>query len=85
MSCSRPPSSHGIGAAFGCSGPGRADIALAARRYHSMSGVSVSNSLSGGDWELDEVSAMGDPAHVAQIGNGLRVSTDESRRRVSLQ
>ena len=45
----------------------------------------VSNSLSGGDRELDEVSAMGDPAHVAQIGNGVRVSTDESRRRVSLQ
>ena len=39
--------------------------------------MSVSNSLSGGDWELDEVSAMGDPTHMAQIGSGLRVSTDE--------
>ena len=47
--------------------------------------LSVSNSLSGGDWELDEVSAVGDPAHVAQIGKGPRVSTDERRRRVSLQ
>jgi hypothetical protein len=47
--------------------------------------LSVSNSLSGGDWELDEVPAVGDPAHVARIGKGLRVSTDESRRRVSLQ
>ena len=47
--------------------------------------LSVSNSLSGGDRELDEVPAVGDPAHVAQIGKGLRVSTDERRRRVSLQ
>ena len=47
--------------------------------------VSVSNSLSGGDRELDEVPAVGDPAHVAEIGKGLRVSTDERRRCMSLQ
>ena len=47
--------------------------------------LSVSNSLSGGDRELDEVPAVGDPAHVAEIGKGLRVSTDERRRCVSLQ
>lgn len=35
-----------------------------------VSGLSVSNSLSGGDWELDEVPAVRDPTHVAQIGRG---------------
>ena len=30
--------------------------------------LSVSNSLSGGDWELDEVPAVGDPTHMVQIG-----------------
>ena len=31
-------------------------------------GVSVSNSLSGRDWELDKVPAVGDPTHIVQIG-----------------
>jgi hypothetical protein len=47
--------------------------------------LSVSNSLSGGDWELDEIPGVGDPAHVAQIGKRRRLSTDERRRCVSLQ
>ena len=47
--------------------------------------VSVSNSLSGGDWQLDEVPAVGDPAHVAQIGKCLRVSTGERQWRVARQ
>jgi hypothetical protein len=37
----------------------------------------VSNSLSGRDWESDEVPAVGDPTHIVQIGWGYRVSTGE--------
>ena len=62
-----------------------AGLAYTLKRPTLKRSLSVSNSLSGGDWELDEVPAVGDPAHVARIGKGLRVSTDESRRRVSLQ
>ena len=47
--------------------------------------LSVSNSLSGGDWELDEVPAVRDPTHVAQIGRGHRVSTDNGQGCVALQ
>ena len=47
--------------------------------------LSVSNSLSGGDRELDEVPAVGDPTHLAQIGRGHRVSTGERQRRVAIQ
>ena len=47
--------------------------------------VSVSNSLSGRDWELDQVPAVGDPTHMVQIGKGHRVSTGEGQRRVALQ
>ena len=45
----------------------------------------VSNSLSGGDWELDEVPAMGDPAHMVQISRDHRVPTGEAQRRVAVQ
>jgi hypothetical protein len=45
----------------------------------------VSNSLSGGDRELDEASAVGDPTHMVEIGRGQRVSTGEGQRRVALQ
>ena len=45
----------------------------------------VSNSLSGGSWELDEVPALGDPTHIAQIGWGRRESAGERQRRVALQ
>jgi len=37
----------------------------------------VSNSLSGRDWELDKVSAMGDPTHIVQLGTGNRVSAGD--------
>ena len=47
--------------------------------------VSVSNSLSGRDWELDEVPAVRDPTHVAQIGRGHGVSTGKGQRCVALQ
>lgn len=47
--------------------------------------VSVSNSLSGDHWKLNEVPAMGDPAHMAQIGRGNCMSTGEGQRRVAVQ
>jgi hypothetical protein len=52
--------------------------------YESLR-LSVSNSLSGGDWELDEVPAVRDPAHMVQIGRDHRVLTGEGQRRVALQ
>src|SRR6267378_2657389 len=47
--------------------------------------LSVSNSLSGGDWEVDEVPAMADPAHMVQVGRDRRLSTGEGQRRMALQ
>ena len=47
-------------------------------------GVSVSNSWSGGDGELHEVPAMGDPAHMIQVGRDRRVSTGDVQRRMAL-
>ncbi len=47
--------------------------------------LSVSNSWSGGDGELDEVPAVSDPAHLVQIGRNHRVLTGEGQRRVALQ
>jgi len=43
----------------------------------SMFRLSVSNSLSGRDWELDEVSAVGNPTHIVQLGTGDHVSDGE--------
>ena len=39
--------------------------------------LSVSNCLSGGDWEPDEVPAVRDPAHMVQIDRDHRVPTGE--------
>jgi hypothetical protein len=39
--------------------------------------LSVSNSASGGDWELDKVPAVGDPTHIVQLGTGDHVSAGE--------
>jgi len=47
--------------------------------------VSVSNSWSGGDGELDEVPAVRHPAHIVQIGRNHRVLTGEGQQRVALQ
>jgi hypothetical protein len=38
----------------------------------------------GGDWELDEVPAMADPAHMVQVGRNRRVSTGEGQRRMAV-
>ena len=46
--------------------------------------LSVSNSWSGGEGELDEVPAVRDPAHIVQIGRDHRVLTGEGQRRVAL-
>ena len=35
--------------------------------------LSISNSLSGGDWELHKVAAMRDPTHPVQMGGGSNV------------
>ena len=47
--------------------------------------LSVSNSLSGGNRELDEIPAVGHPAHRAQIDRGDGVSSGEGQRRVAVQ
>ena len=47
--------------------------------------LSVSNSLSGRHWELDQVPAVGDPTDIVQFGMGHHVSANEGRRRVALQ
>jgi hypothetical protein len=46
---------------------------------------SVSNSLSGRDRQLDELPAVGDPAHMAQVGRRYRVFINEGQRRVAVQ
>ena len=47
--------------------------------------LSVSNSLSGRHWELDQVPAVGDPTDIVQFGTGHRVAAGEGQRRVALQ
>jgi hypothetical protein len=45
--------------------------------------VSVSNSLSGRHWKLDQVPAVGNPTHIVQLGADNRVSAGEIQRRVA--
>jgi hypothetical protein len=47
--------------------------------------VSISNSLSGGNWELHKVSAVGDPTHPVQRGGSAGASTGKRQRRVPVQ
>jgi hypothetical protein len=47
------------------------------RRCGRFERVSVSNSLSGRQRELDQVPAVGDPAHIVRLGTGDRVSAGE--------
>ena len=47
--------------------------------------LSVSNSLSGRHWELDQVPAVGDPTDIVQLGTGHRVAASEGQRRVAVQ
>ena len=44
----------------------------------------VSNSLLGGHWELDEIPAVRDPAHMVQIGTDHRTLTGKGQRRVTV-
>ena len=48
-------------------------------------GLSVSNSLSGRHWELDQVPAVGDLTDIVQLDTGHHVSVGEGQRRVALQ
>src|SRR6266850_1014006 len=57
----------------------------ATSNYIRVERVSVSNSLSGRGWELDQVPAVGNPTHIVQIGRGHRLSTAEGQRRVRLE
>ena len=69
-------------------------IQMCERAFHSLapalqqvpapSTLSVSNSLSGRHWELDQVPAVGDPTDIVQLGTGHHVSAGEGRRRVAL-
>src|SRR5262249_34973052 len=45
----------------------------------------VSNSSSRGDWELDEVPAVRDPPHIAEIGRRGRGSIGERQWRIAFQ
>ena len=36
--------------------------------------LSVSNSVSGRHWKLDQIPAVGDPTHIVQVGSGPRVA-----------
>ena len=47
--------------------------------------LSVSNSLSGRHWELDQVPSVGDLTDIVQLGTGHHVSVGEGQRRVALQ
>ena len=55
------------------------------RRSAGRKRLFVSNSSSGGDRQLDQVAAVGDPPHLLQIGSGVGVSTSVGQRRVALQ
>jgi len=61
----------------------RGGVPLPARQTRtSLLDLSVSNSSLCGDGELDEVPAVGDPAHMVQITRDHRVVTGESEGRV---
>ena len=47
--------------------------------------LSVSNSLSGRHWELDQGPAVGNRTDIVQLGTGHHVSAGEGQRRVALQ
>ena len=47
--------------------------------------LSVSNSLSGRHWELDQVQTVGDLTDIVQLGTGHHVSAGEGQRRVAFQ
>ena len=51
----------------------------------TSSSASVSNSLSGRHWELDQGPAVGDRTDIVQLGTGHHVSAGEGQRRVALQ
>jgi hypothetical protein len=72
----------------------QAELIIAQRRQsrlhqigclYDVDPLSVSNSSSSCDREPDQISAVGDPPHMVQIGSDDRRSTAEGQRRVTLQ
>ena len=63
----------------------RAVIRFRISQPRTASLLSVSNSLSGRHWELDQVPAVGDLTDIVQLGTGHHVSAGEGQRRVALQ
>ena len=63
----------------------RAVIRLRISQPRTASLLSVSNSLSGRHWELDQVPAVGDLTDIVQLGTGHHVSAGEGQRRVAFQ
>jgi len=58
---------------------------VADERRRRRDRLSISNSLSGGDRELHEIPAVGDPTHPVQMRGSARASTGERQRRVAVQ
>ena len=63
----------------------RAVIRFKISQPRTTSRLSVSNSLSGRHWELDQVPAVGDLTDIVQLGTGHHVSAGEGQRRVAFQ
>jgi hypothetical protein len=58
-------------------------VSRSARRQ--VRDLSVSDSLLGRLWELDQIPAVGDPTHIVELGAGHRVSAADGQRRVAPQ
>ena len=78
---------HSLATVARLAGPGgaRSVVAESVLVKQQLPTLSVSNSLSGGDGELDEIPAMGHPAHMIQVGGARHVSTRGGQRRLALQ
>ena len=80
-----PPAWRAIRAGCVWSCDGRAQAARRVIPVCPRRCLSVSNSLSGRHWELDQVPSVGDLTDIVQLGTGHHVSVGEGQRRVALQ
>jgi len=60
-------------------------VTLRVRGERALQRLSISNSLSGSDRELNKAPAVGDPTHPVQRGGSARASTGERQRRMAVQ